>query len=184
MTHRVASLLALSGWAGFCGVSALRCVHEAGLSELLFGSFGTGVLDTAEFSPLGVDSRQLLGLAAILAALAVAFSLSIAGVIALMKRPERLVEPFAAATFSALFGFYAALALSGSPAVELFGKGPLVTLFIALGFAGLLFDHLIADQEDAEGDETFQAVMAHLEEAKRAAIAERESGKRRDGDEE
>lgn len=178
MTQRIASVFALSGWAGFCAVSAVRCAHEAGLSEVLFGSFGADLLAGAQFPVLGVPQQDLVGLAAVLLALAIAFAVSIAGVLQLVSVQERIAEPFAAATFSALFGFYAALALSGSPAAAMFGEGPLVTLFIALGFVALLFDHIIADREDPEGDATFEAVMAHLEEAKRAAILERN---RRDG---
>ena len=180
MTQRVASLFALSGWAGFSGFSALRCVHEAGLSELLLGSFGANLLARADVMPLDVPQQQLLGLSAILLALAVAFAASIAGVVTLLKSDDRFAETLAAASLAALFGFYAALALSGSPAIALFGAGPLATLFIALGFAALLFDHLIAEQDDTEGDAAFEAVMLHLEEAKRAAIAKRERGDRRE----
>ncbi|MBP0615406.1 hypothetical protein [Jiella mangrovi] len=144
------------------------------MSGVLFGSFGAHLLDEAQMAPLGAHPDELIGIAAILAALTIAFALAIAGIMSLASRTERAAEPFAAATFSALFGFYVALALSGSPAVALFSDGPLITLFIALGFAALLFDHVIADREDEEGDATFEAVMAHLEEAKRAAIAKRE----------
>ncbi|NDW06314.1 hypothetical protein [Jiella pacifica] len=183
MTNRIASIFALSGWAGFCGLAAVRCVHEAELTELFFGSFVTGLIGEARLEPLGVAHQELLGLAAILVALTVAFAVATAGIIRLGKAHERFSEPFAAAAFSALFGFYAALALSGSPAIALFGQGPLVTLFIALGFAALLFDHLIADQEDEEGDEAFHTIMTQLEEAKRAAIADRRRGEGRDADE-
>ena len=183
VTNRIASIFALSGWAGFCGLAAVRCVHEAGLADVLFGSFVAGLIGEAKLAPLDVSHQELVGLAAILVALAVAFAVATAGIIRLAKAHERFSEPFAAASFSALFGFYAALALSGSPAIALFGQGPLVTLFIALGFAALLFDHLIADQEDEEGDATFHAVMTQLEEAKRAAIADRRRGEGRDADE-
>lgn len=183
MTNRIASIFALSGWAGFCGLAALRCAYEAGLAELLFGSFVAGLIARAQLEPLGVPEGELIGLAAILLALTVAFGAATAGIIRLAKAHDRFCEPFAAASFSALFGFYAALALSGSPAVALFGDGPLVTLFIALGLAALLFDHVIADHEDEEGDAAFHTIMAQLEEAKRAAIADRERGERQNADE-
>ncbi|MCE7028238.1 hypothetical protein [Jiella avicenniae] len=183
MTNRIASIFALSGWAGFCGVAAVRCTYEAGISELVFGSFLTGLIGEAAFAPLGAPRQELLGLAAILVALTVAFAVATAGIIHLAKAHDRFSEPFAAAAFSALFGFYAALALSGSPAIALFGNGPLVTVFIALGLAALLFDHVIADQEDDEGDAAFDAIMTQLEEAKRAAIADRRRSEGRNADE-
>ncbi len=183
MTNRIASIFALSGWAGFCGLAAVRCVYEAGLADLFFGSFLAGLLGEAGLEPLAVSQQELLALAAILLALTVAFGVATAGIIRLAKAQDRFSEPFAAAAFSALFGFYAALALSGSPAIALFGEGPVVTMVIALGFAALLFDHVVADREDEEGDATFRAVMTQLEEAKRAAIAEREREERYHGDE-
>ncbi|MBO0663750.1 hypothetical protein LQ948_14020 [Jiella sp. MQZ9-1] len=178
MTNRIASLLALSAWAGFCGVSATRCLHEAGLSAWVFGSTIDGLLDRAEWISLGVSHGTLLGLAAMLAAMAIGCVYAALAVGHLVTAPDRNAEPFAGAVFAALFGFYAALGLSGSPAFALFGAGPLATLFIALGLAALLFDHLIADTGD-EDDIAFDRIMRHIEDANRSAIAERE---RRFGD--
>ncbi|MBO0902730.1 hypothetical protein [Jiella sonneratiae] len=152
------------------------------MSELLVGSYGARLFAEAQLPAIRISEGELLGLAAILAALTIAFAVSIAGILSLAKTSERLAEPFAAATFSALFGFYAALALSGSAAIALFGTGPLATLFIALGFAALLFDHVVADRSDAEGDAVFEAVMSQIEEAKRAAVADRRRHEGKDGD--
>jgi len=178
---RIASIFILSGWAGFSGFAALRCAHEAGFSEALIGAYGASLISGFNDAAIPVPPDQALGIAAILAALTIAFGLAIAG---LMQHPEyvtRRGEPFAAAVLCAFFGFYGALALSASPAIGLVGEGPGVTMLVAMSFGALLFDHMVEDRGDGSDDEAFEAVMAHLEEAKRAAMADRRS--RRDRDE-
>jgi len=177
---RMATTLALSIWAGVCAFGSLRLLHESGLTAQLAGPEIDALLHAMGLAPFGLQRPDAIAFSAILAAFAIGFGTVIArlGVDAHMNGHHD--EPLAAAVLTALFAFFAAASLAGSPVAGLFGDGPGFTLWLAVSFGALLFDHLMAAEEDPEDEATFRAILRSIHEAERDAVARRETPIRRD----
>ncbi|MEX6507903.1 hypothetical protein [Jiella sp. M17.18] len=171
--NRLATTVALGIWAGFCGFGSLRLLHEGGLTTELLGQGAGHLLDRLQMPAIGLDRPQAIAFAAILAALAIALGQAIVKIQAQPPGRARAGEPYAAAALSALFAFFAAASLAGSPIAAFFGDGASFTLWIAVSFGALLFDHLMSDEDDPEDEASFRAVLRAIREAEEDAIARR-----------
>ncbi|MCB8837090.1 hypothetical protein [Aurantimonas sp. VKM B-3413] len=175
---RMASTLALSVWGGFCGFASLRLLHEGGVLTELLGPVADRPFAWMAVPMLGVDRPEAVAFAAILAALAIGLVMAVTSLHSRAGTGGKTGEAIAAAALCALFAFFAATSLAGSPATRLFADGPSFTLWLALSFGALLFDHLMAEEEDPEDEASFRAILHAIDESERDAIARRDASAR------
>jgi len=172
--RRMATTLALSAWIGFAAVSSLRLMaHSGWLDPLTAGTAAAPLLqDFAIAADLYLPAHAILVFAGLFVVLATGLGMAIAGLSSPSVLAIRRAEPLAAAVLVALFAFYAAASIAGSPLATLFGEGPGFLVALALTFGALLFDRLV-EVDDAADDAAFESVLRSIHAAEREALMRR-----------
>ncbi|MEF2551390.1 hypothetical protein VQ042_08440 [Aurantimonas sp. A2-1-M11] len=170
----MATTLALSAWTGFAGLCSLRLLAHSGWLDPLAASPAVhGLLQELALAPeFFLPGQATLVFAALFAALATGLVMAISGLASPSFLAIRRAEPLAAAVLVALFAFYAAAAIAGSPLATLFGEGPGFLVSLALTFGALLFDRLV-EVDNAADDAAFESVLRSIHMAEREAIMRR-----------
>lgn len=162
--NRLATTVVLGGWLGFCltgaGSLAIEATGEAASASAVLDGLGGGIVALPLFPALGTLEASVFAM--VMALFAIGIGLALLSLHAPAQRRHAEGERLAAAVLAGLAAFYAAAAMAGSGVATLFGEGPSFLFTLALGFAALLFDHLVAVEDDREDDAAFEAALASI----------------------
>lgn len=179
--RRTASIVLMCAWGSFAFIGALRLLAEGGIFPESLQLQLEALLDVLVLGErIDVDSTSAVSFAGLLFGVVALIGASVRDLASegasVAERGERL----AAVSLTALFAFWAAAAMAGSPAADLFGSGSALCFAFAATLGALVFDHAIYADE-TESDEAFDYVMRKIELAQKAA--QREEAQRRDQNE-